>query len=137
MLKGYFTFMLCLISTILTNAEQRFQVFPLNPFEVAKVLKGYQNFLKHIDKSKLLEFNHLSYNFNSNIPSLINEAITLNNQSKLNLNCTNQLEEWIKALTEKQFWAISVFDAYGKPSSGILEGSFSTIYFFITIKSVY
>jgi hypothetical protein len=97
----------------------------LNAFEAAKVVISYRNYSNKIfDKSKLLDFKDLSFNFNGDIPSLINEVISYSNQSSISLNCTNQLKEWIKALTEKQFWAISVFDAYGKPPSGILEGSF-------------
>jgi hypothetical protein len=112
-----------------SNAEPRNQVLPMNIFEAVKVVESYQKFSKFYNKSKLSYLKDFSVNFDEKIPSLINEEINLKNQSGLSLNCTNQLREWILALTEKQLWALTVLDAYGKPSSGILEGTCETCKF--------
>jgi hypothetical protein len=61
--------------------------------------------------------------FNSNIIHIFNQSMQ---KSLLNVSqeCNAKLDLLLTALDEHQKWSIQVIDSFGKPSSGILHGTF-------------
>jgi hypothetical protein len=75
-----------------------------------------------VDKKGFLFLNKIFWNFDSKLHSLLDDFSRSADSSDVSEICAFKLEKWVDALINQESWAISVFDAFGKPPSGILEG---------------
>jgi hypothetical protein len=70
----------------------------------------------------------LFWSYDSKLASLLDEFFRSPDSSDVSEICGLKLQEWVNALLNQESWDIAVFDAFGKPPSGILEGTLKYFY---------
>ena len=82
--------------------------------------------------ANLLDIHQLFLSLSSSHSSTL-QSLQISNVSE---SCSTQLSHLFKALYAKEFWSFKVIDSFGKPPSGILQGSLNWVGEYVECKNI-